>query len=353
MPRFESSGYRQILDSFEFTILANLLLKTCCTNIETRLIMNCPNCSTQNDADAGYCSECGKLLALKPEIETGKARKPYRFIFFLIPVIFIAAGFGYYKYYLPDGVSALVNGQEIKRSELDAAVARVQAVYGTSSEGDQAGPQARKLRYQVLNGLISERLILHEADKAGFGVSPEEVAAAASLAQKASGMDQHLFSAEVIRRYGSLQAFEEAVRRDLIVEKFISEKVLPKGVDDRTARAEVDRWVEKLRASSAVRVTLSEQWSGAGCGCCGKSRGTPAAEQGGKQQGSVLAGVPQSADGQKAADAGLKYWREKHGEEDVSARVSDFGCHLQVDIVKKGQTIGSLRYQGGNLSEMR
>ncbi len=53
----------------------------------------------------------------------------------------------------------------------------------------------------------------------------------------------------------------------------------------------------------------------------------------------------------RIADAGLAYWREHYGGEGVSAMVSDFGCHLQVDIIRDGKAVKSLQYQNGSITE--
>jgi hypothetical protein len=59
-----------------------------------------------------------------------------------------------------------------------------------------------------------------------------------------------------------------------------------------------------------------------------------------------------SPSGAKAADAGVRYWQEKHGGEAVTARTTDFGCHIQVDILRENKIVRSLRYQDGSISEM-
>ncbi len=66
-------------------------------------------------------------------------------------------------------------------------------------------------------------------------------------------------------------------------------------------------------------------------GPCCKTKG-PAATSG------------QPKDQSKAAEAaGLKYWQDKHGADSVSAKLTDFGCHVQVDIVKDNKSIASLQ----------
>jgi D-Tyr-tRNAtyr deacylase len=53
----------------------------------------------------------------------------------------------------------------------------------------------------------------------------------------------------------------------------------------------------------------------------------------------------------RIADAGLAYWREHYGEGEVTAKVGDFGCHMQVDIIRDGRTVKSLQYQNGKITE--
>jgi hypothetical protein len=51
------------------------------------------------------------------------------------------------------------------------------------------------------------------------------------------------------------------------------------------------------------------------------------------------------------ADAGLAYWREKLGGGEAGVRVTDFGCHVQVDIIRDGKAVKSLQYQNGKITE--
>jgi hypothetical protein len=89
----------------------------------------------------------------------GKRKRVYFYALLLIPIIALAVGAGYYKYILPSGVAAVVNGEEIMASELDDALLRFQ---GTRDKADS------RLRYEVLQGLITELLVLQQARKAGW-----------------------------------------------------------------------------------------------------------------------------------------------------------------------------------------
>lgn len=229
--------------------------------------MHCPDCNTANDPDARYCSECGRPVSGDTKISSVGKTRTYFFALLLIPVVALAGGLGYYKFILPAGIAAVVNGEEIKRSELDSAVALTQAKNGEeNSNGDQSAQYTRRLRYEVLSGLITEKLVLQEARKVGISASPEDVASAVSLAQASSGMDKNKFQALVVQRFGSMPSFEEAVRREIIIKRIIARQVIPQGGDQQRGDA-VNAWLEDLSARASVRIALAEQWSGGGCGC--------------------------------------------------------------------------------------
>ncbi|HUJ17397.1 MAG TPA: SurA N-terminal domain-containing protein [Nitrospirota bacterium] len=317
--------------------------------------MLCPQCKIENEPDARFCSECGSAMQEGPQApSTLKTRRVYLYALLLVPVLAIAGWIGYYKYILPGGVAAVVNGETISLRELDAEAAR--------TAGSREAVDAR-LRYAVLNSLITQRLVLQEARKAGVSVSREEIASTAARARSASGFDEAVFNQRVVSQYGSMKDFEQAVERGLLVNKFIEEKVIPVSADPRTGRAALDQWLQDHTAAASVRVTLAEQWSGAGCGCCGSGAGASTAPRAGSggcrtaRSGCGMAnrGAARSTDplnAGEAADAALRYWHEKHGAEAVSAKVIDFGCHMQVDIIKDTRIISSLRYQGGSISEL-
>lgn len=229
--------------------------------------MHCPDCNIVNDPDARSCSECGRTVGGDAEIPSAITTRAYFFALLLIPAVALACGLGYYKFILPEGVAAVVNGEEIKRAELDSAVALAQAKNGEENfRDDHAAQRAGRLRYEVLSGLITERLVLQEARKAGISVSPVDVASAVSRAQTSSGMDKDNLHALAGRRFRGIPSFEERVRCELIIERLIARQAVPQTVDA------VNAWLRDLSAHASVRIALSEQWSGTGCGCGDLSR---------------------------------------------------------------------------------
>jgi predicted nucleic acid-binding Zn ribbon protein len=224
--------------------------------------VHCPDCNTVNDPDARYCSECGRALSSDAKTTSTRTARTYFFALLLIPVVALASGLGYYKFILPEGIAAVVNGEEIKRSELDAAVALTRARNGEENfKGDQSAPYARRLRYEVLAWLITEKLVLQEARKAGISNSPGDVASAVSQARTSSDEDKNGLHALLMQQFGSIPSFEEAVQCELIIKRLLARQAVPQGGDA------VNAWFNDLSGRASIRIALSEQWSGAGCGC--------------------------------------------------------------------------------------
>lgn len=307
--------------------------------------MNCRDCNKVNDIDAAFCTECGRPLGNQQPNVVHKQRKAYFIALLFVPIIVIAASIGYYKFYLPNGIAAEVNGEEIKLSELEAAVSRMQHMSGAITAD---------LRHRALNELIAERLVLQEARKVGITVSKDEIAATAAEARIASGLDDSAFRQAMKSMYGSADGYEKDLERRLMLNRLIAQKVVPYGTDPQTAGRTVSQWLQDLSEKATVRVALTEQLAGPGCGCCNPSGGQPQSMRGAAGSGCAMATGRQSAAGQTkaAADAGLRYWHAKYGPGGVTSRTMDFGCHTQVDILKDNKIIGTLLYQNGTVTEL-
>ena len=311
--------------------------------------MNCGKCNTMNDNDAAFCANCGSALAAAPR----KGWRSYRYALLLLPVLLVVAGAGYYKFILPSGVAAVVNGEEIMLAELDDLVRPV----GNSAE--VSAETLGRMRYAALSELITERIALQEARKAGVQVSNEEVYAAVQDMRAASGLDEKGFEAKVTERYGSMAVFRKGLERRLAIRKFIDEKVTAGASGPAEANMRLNQWLQDSTTRAAVRVSLAEQLPASGCGCCGGG-GPGAAKQGcNPAKGASKPGcAPQaggkqvSSQGTVARDAALAYWRKQNGDGPVETKVTDYGCHVQVDIVSNNRIAKSLRYQNGTITEM-
>ena len=321
--------------------------------------MICGKCDRTNDADAVYCANCGEPLAEMPGKAVPRQRRSYWYALLLVPVLLAAIGIGYYLFLLPNGVAAVVNGEEITLAELDAAAGK-----GGNVPAELLG----QMRYEALSQLITERIAYQEARKAGVSVSAEEVRAGIEGMRAASGLDEQGFNARVDERYGSRDAFRKGMERRIAVRKFIDQKVTAGASDPADANVRLNQWLRTATAGAAVRVSLSEELpsSGSGCGCCGRG---PAEQGSGPGNGQVKAGCGQGkgcgpqagpaagspqakAQAEEARVAALAYWKERNGSGPVETKVTDFGCHVQVDIVANSKIAKSLRYQNGTITEM-
>jgi hypothetical protein len=296
--------------------------------------MDCTNCSQQNDADALFCEHCGSpLTAGRAETAPPVSRRPYLYWAALALALVIVLAAGYYKFILPKGVAAEVNGEVITLAEVD------QLMRGAT--GGQAVPEAMagRMRSRIISDLIAERVAWQEARKAGTTVAKEDVDAAWA---QAAGGDRKAFEARVKEQYGSVKAFREALERRIGIRKHIAAKVTAGIADPAAADARVGAWLQEATARSTIRVSLADPPSGSGgCGCCNTGGAGPGVTSG-----------QASPQARQAEQAALAYWRRQNGDEKVTTRLTDFGCHIQVDIVKGNRIARSLRYQDGAISEL-
>jgi len=137
-----------------------------------------------------------------------------------------------------------------------------------------------------------------------------------------------------------------------LVNKFLSAKIAPPGADPSTARSAINRWLDDIAGRATVRISLAGQRTGTGCGCCSSKKGQAPRSSDISENGCAASYKTAASDAGKAADAGLRFWYAKHGLDSVTARLTDYGCHIQIDIVKNEKIIGSLRYQDGSITEM-
>jgi hypothetical protein len=54
----------------------------------------------------------------------------------------------------------------------------------------------------------------------------------------------------------------------------------------------------------------------------------------------------------EAKAKGLEYYEKKTQKKGADARVTNFGCHIQVDIIENGKVVVSLTYNQGEVQEI-
>jgi hypothetical protein len=309
--------------------------------------MRCRKCDFDNDADALFCEQCGKDLSIPDQ-----AGKKYKIPLYILMALVVASviAVGYYKFFPPSGVAAVVNGEDIPLGEVDA-------IAQSAIAGVELPPEAlSRARYQVLNDLITERIASQEAKKAGLRVSGQEMDDAYAQLVQAAGGDQSAFDAQVKAQYGNMRTFRRSLERRIVIKKYIDQKIAAGIADPRVAGAQVNQWLRDITSQASVRIALAEQLPGSGAACGSGGCGQGASRScgaGGQGCGSApKTGADASPQARQAKAAALAYWKARYGDEQVDAKVLDYGCHIQVDMLKGKKIAKSLVFQNGEISEL-
>ena len=105
----------------------------------------------------------------------------------------------------------------------------------------------------------------------------------------------------------------------------------------REAKVTFNKTINPLQVSSQGRGS-----------CCGSGGGGSAGGGCGGKQASAGPLDPELKS--KASAAAIEAYRETHpAEKGVGAQVTDYGCHIQVDIEKGGRVVWSYIYQNGSV----
>ncbi|PKN65436.1 MAG: hypothetical protein CVU57_09975 [Deltaproteobacteria bacterium HGW-Deltaproteobacteria-15] len=232
-----------------------------------------------------------------------------------------------------------VNGEGISRKEFAARVDRVMKSYGNPKgllQGQQGDEALGRIRDEVLDEMIVEKFLLQGAKKAGFATAPEdEVARQVEEIKKMSGLSEP----ELENRLGlKLPDLKAEISDRWAISQYIEKDVLKDNPEDR------ELFFQKWLADSMQKAKIEKfanriQTARASCCAPGGSCGT------GKSPGAEL-------DVEKdAREKGLEYYEKKTGKNGAEARVTDYGCHMQVDIVENGEVVLSLSYIQGVVQE--
>lgn len=137
--------------------------------------------------------------------------------------------FLFVKYNSPsDGqVAAKVNGESIMKEDVLAQYLRI-------------APELRNSLtvYNILEGMITEELILQEADKAGVSVSEEEVSSSIEDILKIYDIDRNNLSQSLQENNMTLGELEDSFRRQIKINKFLNQ----------TLYSEIDVSEEEMKA---------------------------------------------------------------------------------------------------------
>lgn len=244
--------------------------------------------------------------------------------------------------------TAVINGEPIAWSEARERfrITRLMMEKEYGKElfvGERGRANQRDLERDILERMISERLVAQEARRMNIKITDDKVL-----------QEMQTIGREI---YGNWENFQASLRGDAISEDYLSAHVrnllLRQEVKKAKAPAGVDpdevfgAWLSQDRRSANITFNSSvgpspvaSQRQGS---CCGSGGGGC----GGKQ---AAAGPLDPQLKSEASAAALDAYRKTNPPaRDVTARVTDFGCHVQVDIEKSGKVVRSYSYLDGNV----
>jgi hypothetical protein len=301
----------------------------------------CPRCGEGIEKGSRFCKHCGKSFA-------GNKR-------FLSANWHLLAGAGlilagvlvfFWIHSLKSGEVGNVNGESITREEFSKRMDRAKKFseyrYGQAVFQGAAGKDnLDRLKQHTLDEMVNEKLLLQEAKSARYmGAPEEEITEEFETIKK----KHSLSDAELSNIFGgSIEDFKADLRKGWIISQFV-EKVVLKGNQANEPQL-YSKWLTQVKAKSKIETYETRQTvpvakasccSSGGGGCGGSGRARPLDPQ-------VEA---------EATSKALGYYEKKTRRKGATARVTDFGCHIQVDIIEGGKVVVSLTYRGGEVQEI-
>jgi len=192
-----------------------------------------------------------------------------------------------------------------------------------------------------------EKLLSQEARRLGVQVTDDQVRLKLDQITREHFGNPEVFQAKLREEGMSREDLLHNLRSILILEGLKKVKT-PEGADPEVS---FNAWL--IQAKQKAELVIYDSQAGglsipSGGSCCGPTG--PSAEKSGQ------AGVGRSIDPKvekEAEKAGLEAFRKSNpAERGVTARVTDYGCHLQVDIEKEGKVVKSYSYQRGKVFEI-
>ena len=317
---------------------------------------NCVHCGKETGEGELYCPECQAISGAK------RSRRVWVFSILFSAVLLSLTGLLLWHGGLSFGSlsldsilgrpAAVINGESISRTDLQAKVKNIRAMlerqYGRNLfAGQQGRLLLAKLEQEVLDGMLEERLVSQEARTLNIQISDAMVQEELQKISKEIYGDWEKFQAR-LREEGVSKEDLQTHIRFLLLYKAVKAAKAPAGSNPDIS---FNAWLIQAKQKAELAIYHSGDSAGSSSalgGCC-----SPGGSQG-------CSGIPSS--GGRPADpetergakkAALEvYWKGKSPDKEVAAIVTDYGCHIQVDIQKEGRTVKSYSYQGGKAFEI-
>ena len=298
----------------------------------------CPTCGEGNEKGTQFCVHCGNQLPRSKEI-----RVKNRYIFFgAIGFLLVGATVFFLLGGLESKLAGKVNGESITRKEFSKKVDRAKKIYEYRYgqglfEGKSGKENLNRLKTEILDEMVMEKILLQEAKSAGYNSAPEEEI---EKQVKTIKLKSGLSDADLKKMLGgSVEDLKGELRNEWIIAQFIEKAVLKS--DQTNAEQLFGQWLTQTKARSKIEtyeklepvVTAKASCCKSGCGGGNVQPLDPKIEQ-------------------EAKSKALEYYEKKTQKKGANAKVTNFGCHIQVDIIEDGKVVVSLTYNRGEVQEI-
>ncbi len=330
---------------------------------------NCRHCGKDTEPGKLYCPVCSDVAG------SGKPKKFWLFAVLFSVLLLVLAGMMLAHAHidirdfswadLTGRPAAVINGEAVGRGELrrrvDAGRRIIERQYGGDFFSGTAGRERlSSLRRDVMERMLEERLVVQEAQRLGIRISDE----AAEKEIRRIGGEVYGSPEDMKKMLAedglSLENIRNHFRNNMTFQALAAIKASGAASEEK-GQALFNDWLN--RAKKAANVTVYESYASAAAGpqqggCCGLGGGPVAAGTSGCGGTGGCGGQKPAASvdpvtEKKAKDAALAELRKtKANVAGLQARVSDYGCHVQVDIEENGKTIKSYSYRDGQVLEI-
>jgi len=300
----------------------------------------CSSCGQENETQSQFCIYCGS-----PILKGAKNyfRKHY-FILGIIGLILAGSILFFWIEVFNNKFIARVNGEGITRKDFlkrtNQAKKFYEFRYGQNIFMGEAGKEnMNRLKNSILDEMVTEKILLQEAKKAGYTLTsiPEK-----EIEERIDAIKRtyRLSNDDLKKMIGrNLKDLKEELRTELTISKFLQKTVLEEGQGNPDQI--FGQWLSKVKANAKIEtfeevgplITKKASCCTSGCG------------------GGVVSPLDPRIEKEAKAKA-LEYYEKKTQKKDVEAKVTNYGCHIQVDIIDNGKVVLSLTYNGKEVQEI-
>ncbi|MBI4633860.1 MAG: SurA N-terminal domain-containing protein [Deltaproteobacteria bacterium] len=251
--------------------------------------------------------------------------------------------------------AAIINGEPVAASALRERFkinrTMLERQYGKEIfAGERSKTLLVQLERDILERMLEDRLVAQEASRMGIQVSDEQVR------QELERIGREI--------YGDRKNFQESLAEDSVSQEYLMSHIrylllcreikrlkFPSRSDPDT---DFSAWLSQARGRARVAIypqeRLLQNVSQGGGTCCGSGVGGSGGGCGDSRRSA--APLDPELKSKASAAALAAYLKENPAGKGIGARVTDYGCHIQVDIEQSGKIVKSYTYQDGKVFEI-